>query len=330
MSETWINENLDNKVTYYVRKWLQIPRSGIISQLRLSSRKLGLSFQLASDIFNFCLLTVTNILKRSENDDTKTLYNLTSKNFVRYDAAISSNDNGKAVKSSYNNAVQNKIEQNLSNLKEQNTIMNHLQQVVPKYKLESWHKQIQNLPPNIFEFCRKALIFSPVKNSNLHHWEILNTTNCYLCDGKQTQLQKQPPEVLCKKRCSRNFAKFTGKHLCQSLFFNKIAGLRSATLLKKRLWHGCFPVNFAKFLRTPFIIEHLRWLLLQLYALDNCPTAATQERYTWRHDSVLNTLARYLTALVNFGFRLYAELEGYETTVTFFKLSKPDVLIKNI
>ena len=26
----------------------------------------------------------------------------------------------------------------------------------------------------------------------------------------------------------------------------------SATLLKKRLWHSCFPVNFEKFLRTPF------------------------------------------------------------------------------
>ena len=36
----------------------------------------------------------------------------------------------------------------------------------------------------------------------------------------------------------------------------------SATLLKKRLWHRCFPVNFVKFLRTPFFIEHLWWLLL--------------------------------------------------------------------
>ena len=34
-------------------------------------------------------------------------------------------------------------------------------------------------------------------------------------------------------------------------------GLRPATLLKKRLWHKCFPVNFAKFLRTPFFTEHL-------------------------------------------------------------------------
>ena len=37
------------------------------------------------------------------------------------------------------------------------------------------------------------------------------------------------------------------------------------SLLKEvRLWHRCFPVNFAKFLKTPFIIEHLWWLLLNL------------------------------------------------------------------
>ena len=34
------------------------------------------------------------------------------------------------------------------------------------------------------------------------------------------------PQVFCKKGILRNFAKFTGKHLCQSHFFNKIAGLR--------------------------------------------------------------------------------------------------------
>ena len=56
-----------------------------------------------------------------------------------------------------------------------------------------------------------------------------------------------------KQGALRNFTKFTGKHLCQSLFFNKVAGLRPATLLKKRLWHRRFPVNFVKFLRTPFL-----------------------------------------------------------------------------
>ena len=60
------------------------------------------------------------------------------------------------------------------------------------------------------------------------------------------------PEVFCKKGVLRNFAKLTEKHVCQSLFFNKVAGLTPATLLKMRLWHSGFPVNFAKFLRTFF------------------------------------------------------------------------------
>ena len=54
-----------------------------------------------------------------------------------------------------------------------------------------------------------------------------------------------------KKGVLTNFTKFTGKRLCQSLFFNKVTGLRPATLLKERLWHRSFPVNFVKFLRTP-------------------------------------------------------------------------------
>ena len=54
----------------------------------------------------------------------------------------------------------------------------------------------------------------------------------------------------------RNFAKFIGKHLCQ------IQSLRPATLLKKKFWHRCFPVNFAKSLRTPFLQNSSGRLLL--------------------------------------------------------------------
>ena len=38
-----------------------------------------------------------------------------------------------------------------------------------------------------------------------------------------------------KKGVFKNFTKFTGKHLCLSLFFDKVTGLRPGTLLKKRL-----------------------------------------------------------------------------------------------
>ena len=75
-------------------------------------------------------------------------------------------------------------------------------------------------------------------------------------------------------RCSvrkvvlRNFVKFTWKHLCQRLFFNKVAGLSPAILFKKRLFRGCFPVNFAKFLRTPFL-QNTSWRLLLVRGKDS-------------------------------------------------------------
>ena len=55
-----------------------------------------------------------------------------------------------------------------------------------------------------------------------------------------------------KKGALKIFPKFTEKHLCDCLF-NEEAGLRPATLLKSRLWHRCFPVNFANFFRKPFL-----------------------------------------------------------------------------
>ena len=61
------------------------------------------------------------------------------------------------------------------------------------------------------------------------------------------------PEVFYKKDALKNFGKFAGKQLCQSLFFNNVDGMRPVTLLKKRFRHSCLTVSFAKFLRTPFL-----------------------------------------------------------------------------
>ena len=38
--------------------------------------------------------------------------------------------------------------------------------------------------------------------------------------------RRSRPKVFCRKGVLRNFTKFTRKHLCHSLFFNKVAGLR--------------------------------------------------------------------------------------------------------
>ena len=64
-----------------------------------------------------------------------------------------------------------------------------------------------------------------------------------------------------KKGALKNFAKFTGKHLCQSLFLNSCR-TRLRAFIKKILWHSCFLVNFAKFLSTTFSQNTSGWLLL--------------------------------------------------------------------
>ena len=43
----------------------------------------------------------------------------------------------------------------------------------------------------------------------------------------------------------------------------------TCNFIKKETLHRCFPVNFAKFLRTPFLTEHLRWLLLVKVSFTN-------------------------------------------------------------
>ena len=53
----------------------------------------------------------------------------------------------------------------------------------------------------------------------------------------------------------RDFVKFTGKHLRQSLFFNKVAGLRPGAVVFLRIFQ-----NFSEHL----FLEHLWWLLLFL------------------------------------------------------------------
>ena len=87
------------------------------------------------------------------------------------------------------------------------------------------------------------------------------TLICYLWLAtimwNEIYLKSNPLEVFYKKGVLKKFAKFTGGHLCQSLFFDKVAGLRPAILLKKILGHWHFSVIFAKFLITAFFIEHL-------------------------------------------------------------------------
>ena len=116
--------------------------------------------------------------------------------------------------------------------------------------------------PNFSKFINFCPILS-IENDLLvpDVCNVLLTTKIFLLLKRSKRKMLFPSVLFTRKvmhksshqRCSvrksvlRNLAKFTGKDLRQSLFLNKVAVLKPATLLKKRLWSRCFPVNFAIF-----------------------------------------------------------------------------------
>ena len=60
------------------------------------------------------------------------------------------------------------------------------------------------------------------------------------------------PDVFCIKKCSLRFRKIHRKHLCKSLFFNKVAGLSVYLYQKRDSDTGIFPRIFRNVLRALF------------------------------------------------------------------------------
>ena len=58
-----------------------------------------------------------------------------------------------------------------------------------------------------------------LKQKNNHFLKILDSHSPFICRSSRSQM-------FFKIGILKNFANFTGKHLCWSLFFNKVAGLR--------------------------------------------------------------------------------------------------------
>ena len=65
-------------------------------------------------------------------------------------------------------------------------------------------------------------------------------------------LQKITQANVFSKQISEATVRRCSSTLTQSLLFDRVAGLKPETLLKKRSWHGCFPVNFCEIFKKTF------------------------------------------------------------------------------
>ena len=92
--------------------------------------------------------------------------------------------------------------------------------------------------------------------SDTYTLNVMYYLKCNMCIKTITWLGKtvgnvrfnrsSPPEVFCKKGVLRNFTKFTGKHLCQSPFFNKYGLFFNFFCVNECIFPFLFPARFAK------------------------------------------------------------------------------------
>ena len=64
--------------------------------------------------------------------------------------------------------------------------------------------------------------------------------------------------------------------------------------MKKRLWYNCFPVNLAKFLKTPFLQNTSGQLLLFLAFQNQLPKVFYEKRCSWKFTGKHLWFAKFL------------------------------------
>ena len=120
-------------------------------------------------------------------------------------------------------------------------------------------------------------------------------------------------DMFWKKVVLRNFTKFTGKHLCQSLFFKKV---------KKEALAQVFYSEFCKISKSTFFTEHLQWLLLWLILVASI-IVAWVSWFSWHRfkleaeDFIFHILQRHFP---NFGVEILALCSAKSLQSFYFSL----------
>ena len=84
-------------------------------------------------------------------------------------------------------------------------------------------KKVKLLPSEKFKSRKRISLIEngEIVKTKKRTAEVFN--NLFRNIVKNLNIRSSRTEVFCKKGVLKSFPKFTGKHLCQSLFFNKIA-----------------------------------------------------------------------------------------------------------
>ncbi len=177
LSKVWIIENIDSVVNQYIRKWLDVPVSGTLSNVFLTRNKFGLSIIPPSIKFTQCQSTLRNALRSSPNDSVKHLWKLTSNHTnIQYDAYNST----KEVIKQFRSSQEDKLENHLTS---QGSFFSSISQVNM-----IWSTCQSKLPKNIFNFTIRYINNTLPTRKNLVRWGLSSSTECSFCLNPESLL----------------------------------------------------------------------------------------------------------------------------------------------
>ncbi|CAB4003346.1 Hypothetical predicted protein [Paramuricea clavata] len=231
LSKIWVSENMDSVVNKYVRKWLEIPISGTLSNVYLTSNKFGLNIYPPSIKFVQCQTVARNALKTSPNHSIKDLWKTTSESKnIQYDVYTST----KEVLKTFTSGQEDKLQNHL-------ILQGSFFSNVIKFSLSKlngiWSKSQSNLPKNIYNFTIRYINNSLPTRKNLTKWGILSNSDCSFCLNPETLLhvvagcQTYLPRFTWRHDSVLNFIAQTLQPVNNSTLFVDLPGYKSPSIV---------------------------------------------------------------------------------------------------
>jgi hypothetical protein len=182
VSKTWVTENIDSKVNSYIRKWLDIPISGTLSNVFLTRNKFGLSICPPSVKFIQCQTVHRKALKTSPNEAINELWKATSNSkYIQYDVY---NSTKQALKD-FRSGQEDKLHTQLTC---QGSFFTNITKFSLSQLTKIWSACQSNLPKNIFNFTVRYINNSLPTRQNLARWGLSPTSDCSRCLAPETLL----------------------------------------------------------------------------------------------------------------------------------------------
>ena len=153
LSKTWLVENLDDQVSVFIHRWLDLTISATLSGIILLKNQFGLNLILPSVKFMQCQTVYRNALKSSPNNNIQSLWKNTSQSMnIQYDVYRNTREVLMAVRSEHKERLQN-------HLVSQGTVLSFIFYHSLPIASKIWTTVQSNMPKNIYSFTIKCSLY---------------------------------------------------------------------------------------------------------------------------------------------------------------------------